>query len=76
MFNMKAHLIYTKGEPCGMGGNTGLSPGYLSTCHPIPTHEFHTTCEVKFNYVGGNLAHGTLGHVMAAQAMWLNIQCQ
>ena len=24
----------------------------------------------------GNLAHGTLDHVMAAQAMWLNIQCQ
>ena len=22
----------------------------------------------------GNLAHGTLGHAMAPQAMWLNIQ--
>ena len=29
-----------------------------------------------FYFYVGNLAHGTLGHVMAAQAMWLNIQCQ
>ena len=31
---------------------------------------------IKFYLHVGNLAHGTLDHVMAAQAMWLNIQCQ
>ena len=31
---------------------------------------------IKFYFHVGNIAHGTLGHVMAAQAMWLNIQCQ
>ena len=28
------------------------------------------------NNHGGNLAHGTLGHVMTAHVMGLNIQCQ
>ena len=39
-------LYYVQGwGPCGMGGNIGISPGKLRTCHPIPTHEFHATCE-------------------------------
>ena len=34
--------------PCGMGGsNIGLSPSELRTCHPIPMHEFHATCNIK-----------------------------
>ena len=60
-------------------GSIGLSPDYHRTYYSILMHEFHTTCKVKFNYVYfhvGNLAHTTLGHVMAVQPMWLNIQCQ
>ena len=30
---------------------------------------------IKFYFHVGNLAYGMLGHVMAAQAIWLNIQC-
>ena len=31
---------------------------------------------IKSNNHGGNLAHGTLGHVMTAHVMGLNNQCQ
>ena len=31
---------------------------------------------INFYLHVGNLGHGTLVHVMAAQAIWLNIQCQ
>ena len=34
----------------------------------------HRLSSISFHV--GNLAHGTLDHVMTAQAMWLNIQCQ
>ena len=27
MFNIQVHLIYTKEEPCDMGGQIGQSPG-------------------------------------------------
>ena len=48
--------------PCGMGVNTGLSPGKLSTCHPSPC--MSSMPHVTWSKVKYNFAHGTLGHAI------------
>ena len=51
-----------------------LEPATLSPCMSSTPHV--RLGSIMFYFHVGNLAHGTLGHVIAAQAMWLNIQCQ
>ena len=67
------NLIYTKGNHVVWEGNIGLGPGKLRTCHPISHIEPIPHVKLKSC---GQFSTWHLRHVMTAQVMWLNIQCQ